>query len=153
MHNPASVQQNETHKLLQDFDTQTDHLISARPYNNQQEKRRTCRIMDFAVPADHRVKLKESEKRNKYLDLGRELKKLWNMKVTSIVMDVLGTVTKGLIKGLEYFDMRGRVETIQTTTLLRSVRILETCCHLNFCESLLAYDDDTNWNLCTWNSF
>ena len=31
--------------------------------------------MDFAVPADHRVKLKESEKKDKYLDLTRELKK------------------------------------------------------------------------------
>ena len=40
--------------------------------------------MDFAVPVDHRVKLKVSEKRDKYLDLARELKKLWNMKVTVI---------------------------------------------------------------------
>ena len=40
--------------------------------------------MDFAVSADHRVKLKESEKKDKYLDLARELKKLWNMKVTII---------------------------------------------------------------------
>ena len=31
--------------------------------------------MDFAVPADHRLKLKESEKKDKYLDLARELKK------------------------------------------------------------------------------
>ena len=31
--------------------------------------------MDFAVPADHRVKLKESEKKDKYLGLVRELKK------------------------------------------------------------------------------
>ena len=31
--------------------------------------------MDFAVPADHRVKLKESKKKDKYLDLARELKK------------------------------------------------------------------------------
>ena len=31
--------------------------------------------MDFSVPADHRVKLKENEKRDKYLDLARELKK------------------------------------------------------------------------------
>ena len=36
--------------------------------------------MDFAVLADHRIKLKESEKKNKYLNLARELKKLWNMK-------------------------------------------------------------------------
>ena len=38
--------------------------------------------MDFAVPADLRIKLKTYEKRDKYLDLARELKKLWNMKVT-----------------------------------------------------------------------
>ena len=31
--------------------------------------------MDFAVPADHRVKLKEDEKKDKYLDLAEELKK------------------------------------------------------------------------------
>ena len=31
--------------------------------------------MDFTVPADHKVKLKESEKKNKYLDLARKLKK------------------------------------------------------------------------------
>ena len=29
MHNPASVQENDTHKLLWDFDIQSDHLISA----------------------------------------------------------------------------------------------------------------------------
>ena len=30
--------------------------------------------MDFAVSADHRIKLKEDDKREKYLDLARELK-------------------------------------------------------------------------------
>ena len=70
--------------------------------------------MNFPVPGDHRVKLKENEKRNKYLNFARELKKLWNMKVTviPIVIGVLGTVTKGLVKGLEDLEIRGRVETI-----------------------------------------
>ena len=47
--------------------------------------------MDLAVLADHRVKLKETEK-NKFLDLARKLKKLWNMKVTltPAVIGVLG---------------------------------------------------------------
>ena len=31
--------------------------------------------MDFAAPVDHRVKLKESEKKDKYLDLAWKLKK------------------------------------------------------------------------------
>ena len=58
--------------------------------------------MEFAVPADYSVKLKESEKKDEYLDLAKELKKLWNMKMSFIliVISALGTVTKGLIKGL-----------------------------------------------------
>ena len=31
--------------------------------------------MDFTFPADHRLKLKECEKEDKYLDFARELKK------------------------------------------------------------------------------
>ena len=52
------------------------------------------------VPADHRVKLKEKEKMDKYLDLARELKKLWNMrvKVRPIVVGALGTVQINLEK-------------------------------------------------------
>ena len=41
--------------------------------------KRTCKIVDFAVPADHRVKIKESEKKDKYLGLALELKKPWNI--------------------------------------------------------------------------
>ena len=81
--------------------------------------------MDFAIPADPSVKLKESEKRDKYLDLAKELKKLWNMKVmvTPIVIGTLGSDAKELLQGLEDLEIRGRVETIQTTALLRSDRI------------------------------
>ena len=66
--------------------------------------------MAFAVPADHRVKLKESEKKDKYLDLARELKKLWNMKITfiPIVIGALGTFIKGLIKGLGDLEKKKR---------------------------------------------
>ena len=89
-------------------------------------KRRICKIVDFDVPADHRIKLKKSEKKDKYLDLAMKLKKLWNMKVTiiPIVIGAFGTVTKGLLKGLEDLKVGGRVETVQTTALLRRARIL-----------------------------
>ena len=75
--------------------------------------------MDFAVLADHGIKLKESEKKDKYLDLARESKKLWNIKVTiiPIVIAAFCTVTKVLLKVLEDLEFGGRVETIQTTTL------------------------------------
>ena len=42
-------------------------------------------MMDFAVSVGHRTKVKECEKKNKYLQLSRELKKLWNMKMTMII--------------------------------------------------------------------
>ena len=58
--------------------------------------------MEFAIPVNHRVKLKESEKRDKYLDLARE----------------------GSVQGLEDFEIRGILETIQITALLRSAKIL-----------------------------
>ena len=76
--------------------------------------------MDFAVPADHRVKLKESEKKDKYLVLARELRNPWNMKVTFIptVISALDIVTEVSIKGLDDLEIRGRMETIQTTALL-----------------------------------
>ena len=115
-------------EMCKKLNLQTDHLILARRPDliivNQ--KKRICKIVDFAVPADHRINLKESEKKDKYFDLARELKKLWNMKVTivPIVIGALGTITKGLLKGLQDLEVGGRVETIQTTALLRTARIL-----------------------------
>ena len=65
-------------------------------------------LLNFGILAGPRVKLKESEKRDKYMDLARELKKLWNMKVIvkSIVIGALDTVTKGLILELEDLEIR-----------------------------------------------
>ena len=89
-----------------------------RPYNNQQKKR-ICKIVDFAVLADHWIKLKKYEKKDKYLELVRILKNPWNMLVTiiPIVICAFGTVTKGLLKGLEDLEVEGWVKTIQTTII------------------------------------
>ena len=56
--------------------------------------------MNFAVPTDHTVKLKESEKKDKYLDIAKERKKLWNMKMTDIpiVIGALGMSSKDCYK-------------------------------------------------------
>ena len=53
MHCPESVLQNWTHKIIWDFEIQ----------------------MDCAIPADHRVKLKEIKKMDKDLDLTRGIKR------------------------------------------------------------------------------
>ena len=78
MHNPESVLENEAHKLHWDFEIQTDYLISVRQLDLIiiNKKKRTCLIVYFAILVDHRVKLKENEKKDKYLDSVKELKKL-----------------------------------------------------------------------------
>ena len=99
MHNPAPVLENDTHKLQWDFNIQTDHLIPARRPDLIiiNKRKRICKIVDVAVPADHRINLKECEKKDEYFDFARELK---NMKVTivPIVIGAFGTITKGLLK-------------------------------------------------------
>ena len=124
MHNPAPILENDTHKLRWDFNMQTDHLIPDRSSDllKINKKERICKIVDFAVPADPRINLKEWEQKDKYLDLARELKKLWN--IVPIVIGAFGTTTKGLLKGLKDLEIGVRVETIQTTALLRTARIL-----------------------------
>ena len=88
--------------------------------------------MSTVFPADHRIKLKNVKKDN-YLDLERGLKKPWNMRVNivPIVIGDIDTVTKGLLKCLEDLEVEGGVETIKTTALLKTARILrrvlETC--------------------------
>ena len=88
-------------------------------------------MVDFAVPADYRLKLKESEKKDKYLDLARELKKNKQTKTIEhegdnipIMIGTFGIVTKGLLKRMEDLEITGRVKTIHTTTLLKMARIL-----------------------------
>ena len=111
MHNPAPVLENNTHKLRWDFDIHTDHILSTRRPDLIiiNKKQRTCKIVHFAVLTDHRIKLKECEKKDKYLDLARELKKLWNMQVTiiPIVIGAFGVVTQGLLKRLEDLEVGG----------------------------------------------
>ena len=54
-----------TYNVSLNLDQKTIHYIN-------QQKKRTCKIVGFIVLAAHRIKLKESEKKDKYLDLASE---------------------------------------------------------------------------------
>ena len=45
--------------------------------------------------------------------------------IVPIVIGAFGTITKGLLKGLEDLEVGGQVETIQTTALLSTDRTTE----------------------------
>ena len=64
MNNTKSVQETETHKILWDFEIQTDNLILAKQPDLVlvNKKKKSHRIMNFAVSVDHWVKLKKKKK-------------------------------------------------------------------------------------------
>ena len=70
MRDPESAPKNEMRKLLRDFQIQT-----TRSNDSQQQKKRNCYLMVSVDPADHRVKMKDSNNRDKYQRLARVLKK------------------------------------------------------------------------------
>ena len=66
----------DNHKILFDFEVQTDHLIRVSKLDLEivNKKRTTFQIVDHIVLSDHRVKIKEYEKRDRYLYLAMEQK-------------------------------------------------------------------------------
>ena len=61
-HEPESVLENEDYKILWDFSIQTDHVIEARRPDLVvvDKKRRTCKVIDFAVPGNSRIEEEET---------------------------------------------------------------------------------------------
>ena len=78
MHNPAPVLENYSHKPHWDFDLHTDHLISARRPDLiiiNKIKKKFAKLSTLLSLLNHRIKLNECEKKDKFLDIARELEK------------------------------------------------------------------------------
>ena len=80
-----------------------------------------------------------------------ELKKLWNVKVTVITIEIgaLGTVIKESVPGLEDLEITRdypnyRITEINQNTDKSSWRLEETCSHSNFSERPSANTDVKN---------
>ena len=125
-HEPESVLENEAYKILWDFSNQIDHVIEARRPdlvlvdNNE----RSCKIIDLAVPGDSRIEENEKDKIEKYQDLGRELQKIWNVKVKIIplVVGSLDAIPKQFGNRLKQIGITAA--QVQKTVLLETARIL-----------------------------
>ena len=68
MHKPESVLENGTDEILRDLEIQTDQQTQVRIPDLVliNKKKIICHCVDFAVLAGHEIKIKESEKINKY---------------------------------------------------------------------------------------
>ena len=68
-------------ETIRSSDSQKTKTKKKQKKKIKQQKKKKKKKDDSAVPADHRIKLKKSEIRDKYVDLARHLTKLWSMKV------------------------------------------------------------------------
>ena len=106
---------------------QTDHVIEVRRPDLVvvDKKKRGCKIIDFAFPGDSRIEEKEKDKIEKYQDLGRELQKIWNVKVKIIplVVSSLGAIPKQFGNRLKEIGITAVTAQVQKTALLEAARI------------------------------
>ena len=126
-HEPESVLENEDYKTLWDFSIQTDDVIKARrPDLVTVNKERICKVIDFAVPRDSRIEEKDKDKIEKYQDLGRELQKIWNvkLKIIPLVLGCLGAIAKQSGNRLKQTGITVGTAQVQKTVLLGMFRIL-----------------------------
>ena len=89
-------------------------------------EKKTCNIIDIALPVDAGIVEKEKEKVEKYQDLRGEVARLWNVKakVFPIVVGELGAVTPNLSKHLDAIGVITRIELLQKAALLGTARPL-----------------------------
>ena len=78
-------------------------IIKLRLRNLDNQRERICRIMGFAVSADHRVKLKEIDKKDKYLDLSGGASGIMDKAIRVQILDEtdgISHITSTLGKGM-----------------------------------------------------
>ena len=117
-------------KILWDVMIQCYREIKARKPNivvvNKNKK--SCAIIDVAIPGDIRVSKKEKENIERYRKLKREIKRMWNIrsiKVIPVAVRTLGSTSKKLKSSIEELGVIIRTALLQKTTLLRTSLIFK----------------------------
>ena len=108
---------------------QCDHVIEARRPDIIliDKMERSCIMIDIAIPGDEKIHQRQQEKVEKYQDLRREVKRLWDLRkvqVVPIVIGALGSVTNDLDVWLEKIGITIKTAFLQKTALLGTARIL-----------------------------
>ena len=128
-HTPEKVIETEACKILWDFSIQTDHKLEHnKPDILVIDKvQQAVFIVDIACPFDSRIEKKEAEKIQHYLELKREIKRLWKINeviIIPIIIGSLGSITKKFTKHLKKMDIHYNIELLQKACLLGTARII-----------------------------
>ena len=133
-HKPEDVAANNDVVILWNVPIITDREIKCnRPDIVIKDKtNRTCYLIDFTVPNDNNVSVKEQEKLSKYNDLKLECSKMWGMKtdVIPVVVGATGAVKKGVKQNIDKIPGVIKIEMIQKIALLGTANILRKVLNL-----------------------
>ena len=114
---PNSVREKWYHNLL--GHANTDHRSGDKGqqirHHHQEQKRKSCLLIDMSILTDWNTSVKVTEKLSKYKDLEIEIERMWGMKATTVpvVIGALGLVKKGMEK---YTPKKIRPERQNTRT-------------------------------------
>jgi hypothetical protein len=127
---PKSIETSQGGKvtILWNQQVQTDRTI---PNNKpdiiiRDNEKRTCMLIDVAIPGDRNVIKKEAENILKYKDLTIEIQRMWNVKtnVIPVITGATGTISKSLRKYLNNVPGIHEVKELQKTAILDTAHIL-----------------------------
>ena len=82
-------------------------MVINKKKKNKKKKKKSQPTNEFCCLGGPQSEIKENEKKDKYLDFVWEFKKLWDIQVTVIPVDALGTDSKGLERELGEWKIGG----------------------------------------------
>ena len=129
-HEPETAMHNKDNNITITWDmpVNTDRTITAnRPGIIVKDSvNSTCKLIEWTVPSDRNIALKEIERKSKYKDLELEIQKMWHKEtlVIPVVVGALGTVKKGMVEDIKKVSERTTVTEIQKISMLGSARIV-----------------------------
>ena len=114
--------------ILWNHQVQTDRTI---PINKpdiiiRDNEKRTCILIDVAIPVDRNVIKKEDEKILKYKDLTTDIQRIWNIKtrLIPVIIGETGTISKLFRKYVSDIPGNHDVKELQKTAILGTAHIL-----------------------------
>jgi hypothetical protein len=113
---PQPVLESTTHKIYYDNPILTDKTIAAnRPDITLIDKiHKTTYIIDIAIPSDHNIHTKYTEKIEKYFPLAQEVKRIWKQEKVTIIPFIISTT------GITPLTFIQNLETLQLPPYLHS---------------------------------
>ena len=127
-HEPETVIHNKDNNItiMWDMPVNTDRTANRPGIIVKDSVNSTCKLIEWTVPSDRNIALKEIERKSKYKDLELEIHKMWHKEtvVIPVVVGALGTVKKGMVENIKKVSERTTVTEIQKICILGSARIV-----------------------------